>query len=104
MSILTFLAGNFPWEVEMTGKDEFDPNTLKKEAAMFYGLFMRGHSAERLRQDIDVPKATLRKWLHPRRYEPTFQENLKRIYFYRKQVLAIFDELVLSEKNRIRLQ
>ena len=104
MLILAFLAENFPWEVEMLARDEFDPNTMRKEAAMFYGLFLRGHSVEKLRQDIDVPRTTLEKWLRPRRYEPGFQESLKRVYTYRKQVLAIFDELVLSERNRARLQ
>jgi len=88
----------------MTGKDEFDPAAIRKEAAMFYGLFLRGHSLEAIRQDIDVPKATLEKWLRPERFEPSFRESLRRVYFYRKQVLAIFDELVLSEKNRARLQ
>jgi hypothetical protein len=88
----------------MTGKDEFDPTAMMKEAAMFYGLFLRGHPVEAIRRDIDVPKATLEKWLHPRRYEPSFRESLRRVYNYRKQVLAIFDELVTSEKNRARLQ
>jgi len=88
----------------MTGQTEFDPNALRKEAAMFYGLFLRGHSAEKLRRDIDVPMSVLEKWLRPRRYEPGFRENLKRVYQYRKQVLAIFDELVHSENHRARLQ
>ncbi len=88
----------------MTGKDEFDPNALRKEAAMFYGLFLRGHSVEKLRQDIDVPKSVFEKWMRPKRYDPQFQESLRRVYEYRKQVLAIFDELVLNEKNKARLQ
>ena len=88
----------------MIGLSEFDPNALRKEAAMFYGLFLRGHSAEKLRHDIDVPMAVLEKWMRPQRYEPDFRESLKRVYHYRKQVLAIFDELVHSEKNKARLQ
>jgi hypothetical protein len=75
-----------------------------KEAAMFYGLFLRGHSPDSLRRDIDVPKAVLEKWLRPHRYEPDFRDNLKRVYTFRKQVLAIFDKLVLNEKNRAKLQ
>lgn len=71
---------------------------------MFYGLFLRGHSVEALRRDIDVPKAVLDKWANARRYENGFRDNLKRVYHYRKQVLAIFDELVCHEKNRLRLQ
>jgi len=88
----------------MTGKEQIDPNALRKEAAMFYGLFLRGHSVEKLRQDIDVPKAVLEKWMRPRRYEPDFRETLRRHYTYRKQVLAIFDELITTERNKVSLQ
>jgi transposase-like protein len=85
-------------------RDDFDPSAPMKEAAMFYGLFLRGHPVESLRRDIDVPKAILEKWMRPHRHESGFRESLKRIYYYRKQVLAIFDELVLNERNRARLQ
>ena len=71
---------------------------------MFYGLFLRGHSVDALRRDIDIPKPLLRKWLTTPRFEPNFRDNIKRVYQYRKQVLAIFEELVGSEKNRARLQ
>jgi hypothetical protein len=88
----------------MPAKDEFDPIAPQKEAAMFYGLFLRGHSAELLRQDIDVPKPLLDKWLRSPRYQAGFRENLERVYRYRKQVLAIFDELVCNERARARVQ
>ena len=71
---------------------------------MFYGLFLRGHSAETLRRDIDVPKVLLEKWLSPRRYETNFRDSLRRVYHYRKQVLAIFDELVDRERTGKRMQ
>lgn len=71
---------------------------------MFYGLFLRGHSIDALRRDIDVPKPLLEKWLKAPRFEPGFRDNLRRVYTYRKQVLAIFDELVEGEKNRARVQ
>ena len=71
---------------------------------MFYGLFLRGHSVEALRRDIDIPRPLLDKWLKTPRFEPGFHDNLRRVYQYRKQVLAIFEELVGSEKNRARLQ
>lgn len=71
---------------------------------MFYGLFLRGHSADLLRKDIDVPKPLLQKWLSSARYESDFRENLERVYRYRKQVLAIFDELVCNERVRARVQ
>jgi hypothetical protein len=90
--------------IDMTPRDEFDPLAPQREAAIFYGLFLRGHSAETLRRDIDVPKVLLEKWLSPRRYETNFRDSLRRVYQYRKQVLAIFDELVLNEKNRLRIQ
>lgn len=70
---------------------------------MFYGLFLRGHSADALRKDIDVPKPILTKWLQPARYEENFRESLRHVYTYRKKVLAIFDELVLKEKDRVRV-
>jgi hypothetical protein len=36
--------------------DDSDPLAPQREAALFYGLFLRGHSANTLRRDIDVPK------------------------------------------------
>lgn len=87
----------------MLARDEFDPLAPQREAAMFYGLFLRGHSADALRRDIDVPKPVLEKWMKTRRYESNFQSRLRRVYTYRKQVLAIFDELVHNEKNRMRV-
>ena len=88
----------------MTPREDFDPLAPQREAAIFYGLFLRGHSPETLRRDIDVPKNLLEKWRNPRRYESGFRNALNRVYHYRKQVLAIFDELVHNEKNRPRIQ
>jgi hypothetical protein len=88
----------------MMRREELDLATPQREAAMFYGLFLRGHSVEVLRKDIDVPRAVLQKWLRARQYEPSFRDSLKRVYNYRKMVLAIFDELVLNERSRSRLQ
>lgn len=84
----------------MIPRDDFDPLAPQREAAMFYGLFLRGHSPETLRRDIDVPKPIIEKWLKTQRFETNFQDTLRRVYTYRKQVLAIFDELVHNEKNR----
>lgn len=88
----------------MTRGDDFDPIASRREAAMFYGLFLRGHSAEDLRKDIDVSPETLRKWGRNWRSDEGFKESLDRMVQYRKQVLAIFDELVTNERNRHRLQ
>jgi hypothetical protein len=88
----------------MISREEFDPLAPQREAAMFYGLFLRGHSADTLRRDIDVPKPVLEKWFRTQRYENGFRNSLKRVVTYRKQVLAIFDELVLNERTRARIQ
>jgi len=87
----------------MISREEFDPLAPQREAAMFYGLFLRGHSAETLRRDIDFPKPVLEKWFRTQRYEHGFRDALKRVVTYRKQVLAIFDELVLNERTRARI-
>jgi hypothetical protein len=88
----------------MTARDELDPLAPQREAAFFYGLFLRGHSVETLRQDIDVPRSLLDKWMRAQDFEPPFRESLHRVYTYRKQVLAIFDGLILNEQNRPRVQ
>ena len=56
----------------MLARDEFDPLAPQREAAFFYGLFLRGHSVEALRQDIDVPRSMLDKWLQARDFEESF--------------------------------
>ena len=88
----------------MTARDEHDPLAPQREAAFFYGLFLRGHDVETLRQDIDVPRQMMDKWMKARDFEASFRDNLRRVCAYRKQVLAIFDGLILNEQNRPRLQ
>lgn len=68
------------------------------EAAIFYGMFLRGCSEDQLRKEIDVPPKLLNKWMRLRDFDPNFRENLRKIYVYRKQVLAIFNSLIISEK------
>lgn len=87
----------------MNGREDLDPLAPQREAAIFYGLFLRGHSADDLRRDIDVPRPLFNKWVQPQRYEDNFRDSLRRMYSYRKRVLAIFDELVLKEKHRVRI-
>ena len=77
--------------------EEVDPLAPQREAALFYGLFLRGHSAATLRRDIDVPKKLLEKLLRRHQNELRVQEKLQRAYLYRKRVLAIFDELVTRQ-------
>ena len=76
----------------------------QREAAFFYGLFLRGHSADKLRQDIEVPPAVLAKWHREAEREPELRSLLSRIVEYRRHVLAIFDTLVGSEKMPQRMQ
>ena len=87
----------------MTAREEYDPLAPQREAAFFYGLFLRGHSAETLRRDIDVPKPLQDKLLKRHRNELAIQARLQRAYTFRKQVLAIFDELVTRERVRERV-
>ena len=88
----------------MTARAEIDPLAPQREAAFFYGLFLRGHDVQTLRQDIDVPYAMLEKWMKAHDFETSFRDNLQKIYEYRKQVLAIFDGLISNEQLQPRLQ
>ncbi len=76
----------------------------QKEAALFFGLFLKGHSAEALRAEIDVPPRVFRKWMRTQEYGQDFREELCRVYRYRKQVLAIFDSLVTSSQSQTAWQ
>lgn len=76
----------------------------QREAAFFYGLFLRGHSADRLRQDIEVPPAVLAKWHREAEREPELRSVLSRVVEYRRHVLAIFDTLIGTEKMPQRPQ
>ena len=76
----------------------------QKEAAFFYGLFLRGHSADKLRQDIEVPPEVLAKWRRESEREPELRSVLSRVVNYRRHVLAIFDTLIDSEKTPQRPQ
>jgi len=76
----------------------------QREAAFFYGLFLRGHSAERLRQDIEVPPAVLAKWHREVEREPELRDLLGRMVEYRRHVLAIFDSLIGCEVQNRRVQ
>ena len=84
--------------------DDGDPLAPQREAAMFYGLFLRGHAAEDLRRDIELPKDLVDKMLQRKPYEDSFKDSIERVYHYRRKVLAIFDELVTNQKTRLRLQ
>lgn len=76
----------------------------QREAAFFYGLFLRGHSADQLRQDIQVPAAVLAKWDKETAREPGLRAILERVVEYRRHVLAIFDSLVDHDSSGQPLQ
>ena len=47
------------WDQQMQYDAANDFEFPQREAAFFYGLFLRGHSADELRRDIEVPPAVL---------------------------------------------
>ena len=77
------------------GPEKLEPPN--REAAFFYGLFMRGHSLEELRRDIEVPGEVVCRWQRLWRHEPLVRPQCERMLHYRRQVLAIFNTLVSLE-------
>ena len=76
----------------------------QREAAFFYGLFLRGHSAAELRRDIEVPPTVLAKWHREAEREPGLRDVFTRMVEYRRHVLAIFDALLNTESRPQRVQ
>ena len=76
----------------------------QREAAFFYGLFLRGHSADKLRRDIEVPAAVIAKWHREAERDPNLRDIFARMVDYRRHVLAIFDSLIGSEHHQLRIQ
>jgi hypothetical protein len=101
MPKMTFLREAFE---SMIPRDDSDPLAPQREAAFFYGLFLRGHPLEALRQDIDIPRGVIDKWLIGKDFQGSFRADLDRVYQYRKQVLAIFEGLVSNEHTRVQIQ
>jgi len=67
------------------------------EAAFFYALFLRGYPLERLREDIDVSPKVVERWQRLAAGDPWYRATVERMLSYRKEVLAIFDSLILRE-------
>ena len=67
------------------------------EAAFFYALFLRGYPLQKLRADIDVSPQVLERWQRLAADDPWYKTTVERMLTYRKEVLAIFDSLVLRE-------
>ena len=76
----------------------------QREAAFFYGLFLRGHSAEELRRDIEVPPQVLAKWHREAEREPSLRDIFERMVEYRRHVLAIFESLIVHDNHPPRVQ
>jgi hypothetical protein len=90
-----------PIVVEETLRDFEYP---QREAAFFYGLFLRGHSAEELRRDIEVPPQVLAKWHREAEREPGLRDVFDRMVEYRRHVLAIFESLIVSDTRPTHIQ
>ena len=76
----------------------------QREAAFFYGLFLRGHSPDELRRDIEVPPQVLARWHRQAEREPDQRAIFERILEYRRSVLAIFESLLVTDSQGFRLQ
>jgi hypothetical protein len=81
-----------------------DFDVPQREAAFFYGLFLRGHSPEELRRDIAVPPVVMAKWHREAERQPELRDFFARMIEYRRHVLSIFDTLVITDGRPYRLQ
>jgi hypothetical protein len=79
------------------GINETSLQEPRYEAAFFYALFLRGYPLESLREDIDVSPKVLARWRRLAAGDPWYKATVERMLSYRKEVLAIFDSLVLRE-------
>lgn len=93
-----------PLEPLETQQHATDFDYPQREAAFFYGLFLRGHSPEKLRRDIEVPPDVLAKWDKEIRRQPNQRAAFERILEFRRNVLAIFEYLLLHDSQGQRLQ
>ena len=76
----------------------------QREAAFFYGLFLRGHSPDELRRDIEVPPAVIARWHREAQREPGLRDVFTRMLEYRRHVLAIFESLIGYDAQTQRVQ
>jgi hypothetical protein len=104
MQMQTDTNATVPSAAHVAEEAQHDFDFPQREAAFFYGLFLRGHSAEELRRDIEVPQAVLLKWHREAEREPTLRDVFTRLVEYRRHVLAIFEALVDTESRPQRLQ
>src|SRR5438309_7203019 len=104
MQMQTDTNPTIPATAQAVEETQHDFDVPQREAAFFYGLFLRGHSAERLRRDIEVPPTVLAKWHREAEREPELRDIFFRVVEYRRHVLAIFDSLIGSDGQMQRIQ
>src|SRR5437016_8995218 len=75
----------------------------QREAAFFYGLFLRGHSAEELRRDIEVPPQVVARWHREAEREPSVRDVLVRMVEYRRPVRASLGCVIAFDTRITRL-
>jgi hypothetical protein len=83
---------------------ERDLEYPQREAAVFYGLFLRGHAVDKLREDIEVPAEVLARWSREAERQPDQRAFFDRIVEYRRHVLAIFNSLIGYDSQTHRVQ
>jgi len=81
--------------MELPIRDAIGPSP-EREASFFYGLFLRGHSLDNLRKDIDVSSDVVSHWRMMLNHDPYYREALDVMVPFRKKVLAIFNSLIDS--------
>src|SRR4030081_3970498 len=97
MQMQTDTNPTIPAATQAVEETQHDFDFPQREAAFFYGLFLRGHSAEQLRRDIEVPPAVLAKWHREAERSPQLRDKFSRALDYPPHALAIFDALVGSD-------
>jgi hypothetical protein len=100
--IFTGASEIFLGKIVFEGQKEMENAQLQfaepqQEAAFFYGLFLRGHPINKLREDIDVPPHVLERWQRLAERDPMYHGMVDRMLTYRKHVLAIFENLVFRD-------
>ena len=91
-------AGTASMAMQGNGRtSEGELNEPRYEAAFFYALFLRGYPLQKLRADIDVPPQVRQRWDRMAVGDPWYRSTVNQMLSYRKEVLAIFDTLVLRE-------
>ena len=98
-----------PWRAgapmeNQANESQHDFDLPQREAAFFYGLFLRGHSVDELRRDIEVQPDVMARWHREAAWQPDQRAAYDRMLEYRRHVLAIFETLLSHDAHLGRLQ